>query len=106
MTNREYLTQKFAAFQLSEALLVDSGLDLDAEYEDNATTGKAIASLIGQLVLLPRVSSVNENGFSISWDASSLGKYYLWLCKKYGIALDEDTMSLLGLPFVKVRNDW
>lgn len=90
MTIGEYITQKFSTFgiTLPEADLLDvtmSGLDLNAEVnEDNIRkVNISIAGLIPQILALPE--SVNESGFSISWDKDSLRKYYYILCDQLGI---------------------
>lgn len=104
MTIRQYIQQKMAAFgKLSDADLVDSGLALDSEYsEENAQeVGIALCSLIGERVLAPYVSNVSENGFSMSWNRDNLGKYYLWLCRKYGVTPNDDVLSMLGVSLIR-----
>ena len=55
---------------------------------------------IAEVILSPRLSNVNESGFSMSWDFSELGKYYLYLCKKWDITPDEDAVSVAGLSVI------
>lgn len=77
------------------------GFNLDDEYSyDNAKdVGVAMIDTIAELILLPKMSSVNENGFSMSWNLDGLSKYYLFICKKYGITPDAD---IVGDPIVYI----
>ena len=111
MTIREYITQKLQSFNVNEAVLVDfmmsSGLSLSDEYNSSVApqVGKAMVSAIEELILAPRLSSVNEGGFSMSWDFSDLGKYYLFLCKKWGISINVDVLNVTGLSAIIDKSD-
>ena len=35
--------------------------------------------------LLLRATSINESGFSMSWNIQGIKEYYAYLCKKYGL---------------------
>ena len=106
MTIREYVSQKLQAFNVTEAFYADfvlaSGLSLDDEYTFDVApiVGKALAQNIAEVILSPRLSNVNESGFSMSWDFSELGKYYLYLCKKWGLTPDEEAVSVAGLSVI------
>lgn len=106
MTIREYISQKFSAFGLSEAyyhdVVVSSGLSLDDIYaaENADAVGKAMITLIEDVVFAPRLASVNESGFSMSWDFSGLGNWYLLLCKRYGVKPDADVLAQTGVSAV------
>lgn len=107
MTIREYISQKLNAFgNISEAQLLDMSLSgkfsLEDEYnEDNVrSVGIAIVGGIEELVLVPKMKSVSESGFSVSWDYDGLGKYYLWLCRKWGVTPNEDVVGMLGISMV------
>ena len=113
MTIREYVTQKLSAFNLTEATMADIsaslGVSLDDEYtfEVASEVGKAMASSLGELILAPRLSSVNESGFSMSWDYAEAGKFYLYLCKKWGVPVNDDVLSVTGLSAIIDRTgDW
>lgn len=114
MKIREYISQKLSAFgNISEAQLLDmsiaGGFGLDDEYnEDNVcSVGISMVSGIEELVFSPKLKSVSENGFSMSWDYDGLGKYYLWLCRKWGVTPNEDVMGMLGISMVIDRtNCW
>lgn len=107
MTNREYIVQKLAAFQVNEAILADLDVNLDAEYDGSQEVGKALVYAVEELVLAPTVSNVSESGFSVSWDKGKLGQWYLWLCKKYGVTPDNDVLGLLGVPaVVEISDQW
>lgn len=91
------------------ANLMDIGtsLDLDDEYEpENAdSVGRAMVSIIEELMLAPHMSQVNENGFSVAWDYSRIGQYYMWLCRKYGVDPNTEVMAALGLSTITDMSD-
>lgn len=97
MTAAEYITSKLSAFNLtlSDADLLDmsaaSGLDMGAEV-DSDTVNIANIAMTSLIPSLLTTASVNESGFSISFDKDGLLRYYNYLCKRYGIdnVLDED----------------
>ena len=66
---------------------------------------KAMISVIEELMLAPYMSNVNENGFSVSWDYSRIGQYYMWLCRKYGVAPDDEVVAALGLSTITDKSD-
>lgn len=107
MTNREYIQQKLAGFNISEALLIDSGIDLDAQYVPSAEMGIALVSMLEELILAPSLSNVSESGFSVSWDKKNIGNWYLWLCKKYGITPNKDVLPLFGVSsIIDISDIW
>lgn len=55
--------------------------DVDADVIDNISV--AIALFIPSLLLRP--TSINESGFSMSWNTQGVKDYYSLLCKKYGL---------------------
>lgn len=91
MNVRDYISSKFQSFgiQVSEADLLDMSLnarvniedDVDADVIDNISV--AIALFIPSLLLRP--TSINESGFSMSWNTQGVKDYYSLLCKKYGL---------------------
>ena len=91
MNVREYISSKFQSFgiQVSEADLLDMSLnalvniedDVDADVINNISV--AIARFIPSLLLRP--TSINESGFSMSWNTQGIKDYYSLLCKKYGL---------------------
>lgn len=109
MKIREYISQKLRAWNITDAQLEDisSGIDLDAEYtsDNSQVVGKAMISVIEELMLAPYMSNVNENGFSVSWDYSRIGQYYMWLCRKYGVAPDNEVVAALGLSTITDKSD-
>ena len=109
MKIREYISQKLRAWNITDAQLEDisSGIDLDEEYtsDNSQVVGKAMISVIEELMLAPYMSNVNENGFSVSWDYSSIGQYYMWLCRKYGVAPDNEVVAALGLSTITDKSD-
>lgn len=112
MTIREYISQKFVSFgELSEAQLLDMSLtghfSLEDEYNDDVaqSVGTAMIGGIEELVFSPKMKSVSENGFSISWDYGELGKYYLWLCRRWRVTPNQDVLDMLGVSMIIDRTD-
>lgn len=109
MKVREYISQKFRAWDVTDAQLADAStmVNLDDEYsQDNADmVGKAMASIIEEIALAPSMSNVSENGFSVSWDYSKIGQYYMWLCRKYGIDPNTEVVAALGLSTIRDMSD-
>lgn len=91
MTVKDYISSKFQSFgiQVSEADLLDMSLNAHANVDDDVepdTIGSisvAIAHFIPSLLLRP--TSINESGFSMSWNTQGVKDYYSLLCKKYGL---------------------
>lgn len=114
MTIRDYISQKLAAFgNLSEAQLLDMALagkfNLDDECGERNLKAVGIGMICGieELVFSPKMKSVSESGFSMSWDYDGLGKYYLWLCRKWGIVPKENVINMLGISMIIDRtNCW
>lgn len=112
MTISQYISQKLKPFgTLSEAQLLGVSLNapfnVDDEFsiENADDVARAMVGLIEELVFSPKMSSISENGFSVSWDFAGLGKYYMWLCRKYGIKPDDDTLAMLGMSAVIDKTD-
>lgn len=91
-----------AAFGVNEAMLADMALtiDLDAPYTGSMEVGRALVSAVEEALLQPYMSQVNENGFSVSWNRDNAGKWYLWLCKKYGVTPSDEVLPLLGISMI------
>lgn len=91
MTVNDYIQKRFQTFgiQLSEADLFDMFLNAKVSGEDEmcedclGRISVAIAKFIPSLLL--RATSINESGFSMSWDIQGIKNYYSWLCKQYGL---------------------
>ncbi len=107
MTVGEYIQQKLPFFHLGEAQFADIyarfGLDARQDYsiDCNLNVNKAIVSIIEEQVLAPKQKSVNEGGFSATWNYDDLGKLYMYLCKKYGITPNPDVETSLGIKMIK-----
>ena len=91
MIARDYVRQRFQGFgfALSDADVLDICLAAKASADDEMNENNsgfisvAIAKFIPSLLL--RASSVNENGFSMSWNTQGIKEYYSYLCRQYGI---------------------
>lgn len=107
MTIREYISQKLSAWQVNDALLADISLDLEEEYSDEVKelVGKAMIGVIEEVMLAPYMKNVSENGFSVSYDYSKVGQYYMWLCRKYDVAPNIDVVAALGLSTITDKTD-
>ena len=91
MNVRKYIADKFQSFgiQVSEADLLDMSLNAKVAIDDDVMSDNvdsisvAIAHFIPSLLLRP--TSINESGFSMSWNTQGVKDYYSLLCKKYGL---------------------
>lgn len=91
MNVRDYISSKFQSFgiQVSEADLLDMSLNAKVAISDDVMSDNvdsisvSIAHFIPSLLLRP--SSINESGFSMSWNTQGVKDYYSLLCKKYGL---------------------
>lgn len=97
MTVADYIRGKFQTFGItvSEADLLELSLSSGISGEDEmdqqniGLVSVAMAGLIPSLLL--RATSINENGFSVSWNVEGIKQYYAFLCKKYGLKDDINT---------------
>lgn len=58
-------------------------IDDDVMSDNVDSISVAIARFIPTLLLRP--TSINESGFSMSWNTQCVKDYYSLLCKKYGL---------------------
>lgn len=58
-------------------------IDDDVMSDNVDSISVAIARFIPSLLLRP--TSINESGFSMSWNTQGVRDYYSLLCKKYGL---------------------
>lgn len=111
MTIADYIREKLRAFGVTEAQLLDAfiGQDFDGSTEvssDNfQQVGISMIGILEELLFAPRQQSVNENGFSVSWDFTGLSKYYLWMCRKYGVTPKQETVEALGISMIIDKSD-
>ena len=100
MTNGEYITSQLKAFGVDAADLAVVPMDVQTAELDIETAERAMIPLIAVLAVKPYQKSVNENGFSVSWDMSKIGWWYRYLCSKYGITPDANIEGALGLSVI------
>lgn len=109
MTNWEYVQIKLKAWNVdcSQALPVFTarGVNPDSEYDNGADVQNVLLDLVEESCLAPYLKNVNENGFSVSWDYSNVGRYYLWLCKRLGRTPDNDVLAALGISSITDKSD-
>ena len=107
MTNREYILQKLSGFNVTEALLADMKVNLNEEYTPSFEMDMAIIGALEELLLAPDIRNVSESGFSMSWDKTNVGKWYIHLCQKVGRKPDPDILPLLGVSMINdISNLW
>lgn len=91
MTVNDYIRDKFRTYGvvLSDADLLEASLNSgisgnDCVSKDNIDKVTiSMAHIVPSLLL--RATSVDENGFSMSWNVSGIKEYYNFLCNKYGL---------------------
>ena len=97
MTVADYIKGKFQTFGItvSEADLLELSLSSGISGEDEMSQqniGLVSVAMVGFIPsLLLRATSINENGFSVSWNVEGIKQYYAFLCKKYGLKDDINT---------------
>lgn len=112
MTTREYITATLTGFDIPESSFVDlmmKGLDLDADVtsQNIGEIGKGIVSTVEGLLFSPRRTNINENGFSESWNYADLGKYYLWLCRRFGVTPSDELLAMTGInSIIEITDIW
>lgn len=80
------------------------GSDAEVTPETEHIAGKALVYAIANGILAPHLSSISESGFSMSWDYTNLSKYYLYLCRRYGVTPNEDLASI-GVKIIRDKTD-
>lgn len=65
------------------SLNAHANVDDDVEPDTISSISVAMARFIPSLLLRP--TSINESGFSMSWNTQGVKDYYSLLCKKYGL---------------------
>lgn len=99
MTIKEYMSQKLQAFNVTEAQLLDITLEENIDLEDEADDmtprdlGIMMIHSLENVLFAPRLKSVSESGFSMSFHYEDATKYYLYLCRKWGITPVEELLS-------------
>lgn len=91
MTLGEYAKQKFQSFgiTLSEADLLDISLNSRLSEDTTISNDNIAAVSVGMAKFIPslllRATSINESGFSMSWNVEGIKQYYAYLCRTYGL---------------------
>ena len=91
MIVKDYIQQRFQTFgiSISEAdlynMCLNANISGDGEVngDNHASVSVAIAKFIPSLLL--RATSINESGFSMSWNIEGIKEFYSFLCKQYGL---------------------
>lgn len=89
MIAQDYLRDKLKAYGVTDSMWYDVSMDLNIDLSANVLEytqeelGIALIRALEELILSPRMGNVNEGGFSLSWNYDSVGRYYLWLCRRW-----------------------
>lgn len=113
MTIRDYIVHRMQGFKLNDADIAEfelsSGMNIEEDYTPDVQSkvNLALIDTIEWHLFAPRVENVTESGFSVSWNYADLGKFYVWLCKKYGKKPNDEVLSLLGVSVIRdISNLW
>ena len=108
MTNGEFISRQLVSFGVTDADMITLAKDVDLDGElDVEAAERGMIPLLATLAMKPYQKSINENGFSVSWDMSNIGWWYRYLCSKYGIKPKANVMEALGLSVIVDRtNKW
>ena len=108
MTVRDYIEQKLSPFgTLTDADMLDFSINTGLSPEDEAGKFNKAEIEMGMIHLIPSIiartpDSVNESGFSISWDKDGLRNYYVYLCKQNDVTPE----AVSGLGIISSYNDY
>ena len=108
MTNGEFIVDQMRAFGVTEGdmMIIAEDIKLDNELVVSDAE-KAMIALVAKAAMSPYQKSINENGFSVSWDMGKIGWWYRFLCSKYGMKPDANVLAALGLGvIVDKTNKW
>ena len=86
-----------------------AGLDIGSDYGPDVVSevGVALIPFIAEYITRPKPKSVSEGGLSISWEYGDLAKWYLWLCKRFGVTPDDDILALSGInTLIDISDKW
>lgn len=101
MTNGEFIESQLRAYGVtdSDIMLALDKIDPDSDLVVSDAE-QAIIPLLAKMAMAPYQKSINENGFSVTWDMSRIGWWYRYLCSKYGIKPDANVEAALGLSVI------
>ena len=106
MNTLDYIRQRFSFIgtitdEGASGFALDFGLELKEDIGEDEM--KAIAGAVDSFAekSLLRPSSVNENGFSVSWSADAAKAFAKMALRKYGIEPNGETSALIGLSVIK-----
>lgn len=110
MTIKEYFDSQLAPFGIMDSTpfwhYIPQLYAEDVVNKENMNeVGLGLTEMIEGLLFAPRQSSISEQGFSVTWDFSNLGRYYMWLCRKYGKTPSKDVTDLLGISMIIDKTD-
>lgn len=106
MNTLDYIRQRFSFIgsitdEGASDFAIDFGLELkeDIGESEMKAIASAVDSFVDKSILHP--TSVDENGFSVSWSTDAAKAFAKMALRKYGIELDGETSALAGLSVIK-----
>ena len=106
MTTSDYIKARLKGIDIDDSIFLGVGLYPDEDVEfDNMDFGVRFCMLIEEILFMPRIKTINESGFSISWDYGDLAKYYLLLCRRYGVKPNDDALEMAGISAIYDKTD-
>lgn len=106
MNTIDYIRQRFSYIgTITDVGASDFSLDFGIEIKEDISDdemkaiAEAVDSFVDKNILHP--TSVDENGFSVSWSADAAKAFVKMALRKYGIEPDGDTSALVGLSVIK-----
>ena len=106
MNTLDYIRQRFSFIgtitdEGASSFALDFGIELNDEVspEDMKSIASAVDGFAETNLLHP--SSVNDSGFSVSWNADAAKAFAKMALRKYGIEPNEETSAMMGLSVIK-----
>lgn len=106
MNTLDYIRQRFSFIgtitdEGATCFALDFGIPMNDELseDDMRTISSAVDGFVKNNLIRP--SSVNENGFSVSWSKDAAKAFAKIALRKYGIEPNEETSAMMGLSVIK-----
>lgn len=106
MNTLDYIRQRFSFIgsitdEGASDFAIDFGLELkeDIGESEMKAIASAVDSFVDKSILHP--TSVDENGFSVSWSTDAAKAFAKMALRKYGIEPNGETSALIGLSVIK-----
>ena len=106
MTNKEYIMACLSPFGVREEMFANvyDLIDPNAKYMAGVkSVSMAMIRILEDVLFMPRVESINENGFSMTYNFKEAAKFYVMLCKRYGMKPNDHVLSMAGISRIVDR---